>query len=91
VGTLGTGLDHAARDLVAEDERKGAHGHQRGRRAGVVSEQVKIAAADSAGADRDAPPRRARQLGLGQIDQRRREVAVSHVELDGSHAWQRTR
>ena len=39
----------------------------------------------------DAGPRRAGQVGLGQLDQRRRELGVDHVELDGAHLAKRMR
>ena len=84
-GHPGPDLDHPAGDLVAQHEGERAQCRQGGRRAGVVGEEVEVAAADPAGGDRHAGPPRSGQLGLGQIDQRRRKGRVGHVELDGAH------
>ena len=81
----GPGLDDAARGLVPEDEGEGADGGQGGRRPRVVGEQVEVAAADAPGRDGDPGPRRARELGLGELGQRGGELGVHHVEHDGAH------
>src|SRR5438093_4548509 len=66
-------LDHAAGDLVTEDERECAGDtHERRGRTGVVSEDVQVAPADSADADLHARPGRSGKFGLWEFDERRR-------------------